>query len=129
MTDSMPIPAYANVTQYDHIQSTRPTDGAKVRAQRVVVDKHTAIRWTIVVVNRLEQFILDELPMYEDAEGKVRKQYPTSELLDRAKEAGFVDWQQSQVAESEGSAYVDGEYQKVRVGHYQLPDPTPYPTD
>lgn len=129
MTSSIPIPSYANVTQYDHIQATRPTDGAKLRAQRVVVDEHTAIRWTIVMVTKLEQYIVDELPMYEDAEWKVRKQYTTSELIDRAREVGFVDWQQSQVGESEGFAYVDSEYRKVRVGHYQLPDPTPYPTD
>jgi hypothetical protein len=106
------------LTQYDHIQATRLTDGAKLRAQRVVVDEQTPIRWTIVLVDKLEQYIFDELPMYT-----------TSELIARAKEAGFVDWQQSQVGKMTGLAWIDDDCREVILRQYQIPDRTPYPTD
>ncbi len=124
MSESIPIPAYANLTQYKHIQCVRPTDGLVMRAQRIVVDEHTPIRWTIVVEGKSEQW--RDLGWTEDG---TRETYSTSELKELAKKAGFGGWQQSQVGEMEGLALVDGDERKIRLPQYQVPDLTPYPVD
>lgn len=129
MTDSIPIPAHADLTQYDHIQSKRPTDGAIIRAQRVVVDKDMPICWTIVMKDKLEKYIFNELPLFEDTQGRVCKQYSTSELIHLAQKAGFGEWQQSMVAAWEGWEWDDVGYREKSIPQYQLPDTTPYPVD
>lgn len=124
MSDSIPIPAYADLTQYNHIRSVRPTDGAEIRAQRIMVDEHTPIRWTIVVMDKMGNYLF-----IENTENKVRKQYSTSELVDLAKNAGFGEWQQAQVGEAVGIALVKGEQREIVMRQYQVPDTTPYPID
>ncbi|HEY6285628.1 MAG TPA: hypothetical protein VIX20_08200 [Ktedonobacteraceae bacterium] len=124
MADSIPIPAYADFTQYDHIQSVRPTDGAIIRAQRVVVDENTPIRWTITVRDKMEQYL-----HIENTEGGVRKYYTTSELVELAQRAGFGEWQQSKVGEKRGFPLMNGEEREILIPEYQVPDTTPYLID
>ena len=121
--------AESELTKYEHIQSVRLTDGARLVASRVVVDEHTPVRWTIVLVDKLENYIDDELQLFSDAVGRVRKQYTTSDLLELAKQKGFEDWQEVPVAFVQGWELVDGVYQERHLPKYQDPDPTPYPTD
>ncbi len=111
----------ADLTKFEHIQSVRLTDGARLVASRVVVDETTPVRWTIVLKDSLENYIDDELPIFSDTEGRVRKQFATSDLLKRAKEAGFEDWQQLPVAL--------GNVWGLAGAFYHDPDHTPYPVD
>lgn len=122
MTDSMPIPAGVDVTQFDHIQCIRPTDGLTIRAQRIVVDTETPVRWTMVVVDRLGKWLY-----IEHIEDGQRATYSTSELMELAKNARFGEWEQSQIGELSGLAIIDGEYKEIRLRQFQVPDPTPYP--
>ncbi len=119
----------AGLTRYNFIQSDRPTDGARIAAKRVIVDENTPIRWVIVMKDKLENFIFNELQLFEDTEGRVQKQYSTSELSDCAQKLGFGDWHQAPVALVEGFELIDEEYRKRLIPQYQLPDPTDYPVD
>ncbi len=119
----------AGLTRFNFIQSVRPIDGARIAAKRVIVDENMPIRWVIVVKDKMENFIFNELPLFEDTEGRVPKQYSTSELSDRARKVGFVDWQQAPLALVEGWELIGEEYRKRLIPQYQLPDPTNYPVD
>lgn len=123
--------AEVDFTKYERIQSVRVTDGARLVASRVVMDENTHVRWTIELKDKLEMFIFDELQLFEDAARNVQKHYTTSELLDLAKQAGFIDWQQLPVELVEMWPWdaVGDEAKKILVPKYSLPDPTPYPAD
>ncbi len=109
--------AEADIAKFEHVQSVRVTDGARLVASRVVINAQTPVRWTIVLKDKQEMFIFDELQLFDDAAGRVQKQYATTELLDLVKQKGFVDWQRLPVAMGEGWA------------DYPYPDATPYPVD
>ena len=109
------------LTKYEHIQSVRLTDGARLVASRRVVDETTPVRWTIVLKDKQEMYIFDELQFFEDTGCNVQTQYATTELVELAKQRGFMDWQQLPVA----LATVWGLEGTV----YQDPDPIHYPTD
>lgn len=121
--------ADTDLTKYEHIMSVRVTDGARLVASRVVVDEQTPVRWTIMLKDKLEMVIEDELQLFEDAAGRVRKQYTTTELLGIAQQKGFDDWQQVPRGFMQGWKLVEGEYQENHIPRYPDPDPTPYPTD
>ena len=118
----MPIHAGVSITQYDHIKCVRPMDGLEMRAQRVVGDKDTPVRWTFVVVDRLGRWLY-----IEHIENRQRATYSTDEIITFAQNAGFGEWEQSQIAEFSGLALINGEYKEVRLQQFQIPDPTPYP--
>jgi hypothetical protein len=80
-----------------------------------MVDENTPIRWTIILKDRMEQFL-----HYENTEGGVREYYSTSELLELVKREGFGEWRQSKVNEKQG---------EFLISEYQIPDLTPYPID
>ncbi|HYX51208.1 MAG TPA: hypothetical protein VE843_15785 [Ktedonobacteraceae bacterium] len=122
MVDS--IPAYADFTQYNHIQSVRSADGAVIRARRVVADENTPIRWTMTVKDKMEQNL-----HIENTERGVRKYYSTSELVEFAQREGFGEWQQSKVGEKQGFALMNGEEREILIPEYQVPDTTPYLID
>lgn len=122
MTSSMPISAGVSITQYDHINCVRPTDGLEIRAQRVVSDTETPVRWTFVIVDRLGQWLY-----IERIENGERATYSTDDIMALAKQIGCGDWQQSQVGEFRGYALIDGEYKPVRLQQFQIPDLTTYP--
>jgi hypothetical protein len=122
LTSSMPIPAGVSITRYDYIQCVRSADGLEMRAQRVVRDIETSVRWTLEVVDRLGQWLY-----IEHIENGQRATYSTDEISTIAKNAGFGEWQQSQVAEFSGFALINGAYEEVRLQQFQIPDPTPYP--
>jgi hypothetical protein len=89
-----------------------------------VVDENTPIRWTIIVKDRMEQYL-----HIENTEGGVREYYTTSELVELAQRERFGEWQQSKVGEIQASALVNGEEREFLMPEYQVPDPTNYPTD
>ena len=122
LTSSMPIPAGVRITQYDHIKCVRSTDGLEMRAQRVVGDKETPVRWTFVVVDRLGWWLY-----IEHIENGQRATYSTDEIITFAQNAGFGEWEQSQIAEFSGLALINGEYTEVRLRQFQIPDQTLYP--
>ena len=124
MNNSIPIPAYADLTQYDHIRSVRPTDGAEIRAQRVVVDEQTPVRWTIIAMDKLGKYLF-----IERIENGVRPTYSTIELVELAQKVGFGEWQQSSVAEMEAIALTPVGYREFLMHQFQIPDPTSYPKE
>ncbi len=89
-----------------------------------MVDEHTPIRCTIVVMDKMGNYLF-----IENTENEVRKQYSTSELVDLTKNAGFGEWQQARVGEAAGIAWVKGEQREIVMRQYQVPDTTPYPID
>jgi hypothetical protein len=117
------------LTRYVAIYAERPTDGARINARRVVVDAKMPIRWTITVKDRLEHFIYNELPIFEDAEERKLKHYRASELFELAEKAGFRDWHQAPKGMVEGIELFEGEYRERDFPVYELPDPTNYPID
>ena len=94
-----------------------------IKAQRVVKDEHTPIRWTIIVKDRMDQYL-----HIEDTTGGVPEQYTTSELIELARKNGFGEWQQSSVAEREAEGWEE-DAPKIRLRQYQIPDTKTYLLD
>lgn len=119
----MPIPAGADITQYDRIQCVRQ-DGLVLRAQRILLNKETPVRWTIVVEGKSGQ--------WQDqswTENGSRETYSTNELNVFAKNAGFGEWQQSAIDVHEGISLWEGNERTVHMPQYQVPDSTIYPKE
>jgi len=122
MTKGFPLPKGADITQYDHIQCTRPKDGLEMRAHRIVVDEQTPVSWTIVVEEKSEQ-----LRSFLSTKDDSPKTYSTSELIKLAKDAGFGEWQQSAIDMREGTITWEGKDIEALIPQYQIPDRTVYP--
>ncbi len=90
MTNGLPIPQGGDITQYEHIQCTRPTDGSVLKAKRVMVDEQPPIRWKI----ELNMGGLDyrDRPLSPGAELEVWRMYTTDALLTTAKKSGYGNW-------------------------------------
>ncbi|MGZ3645523.1 MAG: hypothetical protein ACXVCM_16930 [Ktedonobacteraceae bacterium] len=122
------MPKLEHLTMFESIASVRP-DGAQMTARRVVSDAKTPIHWTITMKDKLGQFIFNELPIFEETNGRAFKQYLTHELSMLAQSAGFTDWQLLPIAQVEGYELVSGEYRKRLMWQYQQPDLTNYPLE
>jgi hypothetical protein len=121
---SIPIPAGADITQYNHIQCVRPADALIMRAQRVTVNEQTPVSWTMVVEGKSGQ--------WRDLGWTVKgthETYSTSELIEFAENAGFGEWQQSAVDVREGTSIWEGQERTVLIPQYQIPDSTEYPKE
>jgi hypothetical protein len=122
------MPKLEHLTMFESIASVRP-DGAQLTARRVVSDSKTPIYWTITMKDKQGQFIEDELPIFEETNGRAFKQHLTHELSTLAQSVGFTDWQQLPIAQVEGYELVNGEYRKRMIWQYQQPDLTNYPLE
>jgi hypothetical protein len=124
MTKSFPLPKGADITQYEHIQCTRPKDGLEMRAHRIIADEQTPVSWTVAVEGKSEK----SLTLQRNNDGTL-KTYSTSELIKLAKDAGFGEWQQSAIAMREGTITWEGKDIEALIPQYQIPDPTIYPKE
>ena len=117
------------LTKLNSILAIRRSDGAKIAAKRLVINSETPIRWNVVLKDRTEKYIFDELSMFEDTEWDKQKQYSTSELFDLTQKAGFTDWKQIPLAMWGGWELVGSEYKQRLFPQYELPDLTSYKID
>jgi hypothetical protein len=118
-----------DLTRVNAIQSVRASDGARIIASRVVIDRSTPIRWEITITDRLYHPIpAEQLPL-EQLGQRMQKQYLTRELSECAQAIGFIDWKQLPTGMIKSFVLVDGQVRKVLIPEYQPPDPTDYPLE
>src|SRR5437588_13108580 len=115
-----------DLTKINAIESVRPGDGARIIANRIVVDKETPIRWEITITDQLYNPIsVEELPLERLGE-RTRKHYLTRELFECAEAVGFLDWKQLPIGMRKSLVL---EVRKVLLLEYEPPDPTNYPLE
>jgi hypothetical protein len=118
-----------DLTRVNAIQSMRLSDGARIIANRIVVDSNTPIRWEITITDQLYHPIPTEQLALEQSEERIPKRYLTRELSEYAEAIGFIDWKQLPTGTLKSFVLVDGEVRKVLIPDYQPPDPTDYPLE
>jgi hypothetical protein len=117
------------LTRVNTIQSVRLGDGARIIANRIVVDKETPIRWEITVTDpHYCPISVEQLPL-EPLGERTRKHYLTRELFECAEAVGFIDWKQLPIGVRKSFMRVNGEVKKVHLSEYEAPDPTDYPLE
>ena len=118
-----------DLTRVNAIQSVRARDGARIIANRIVVNTSTPIRWEITITDQLYHPIPTEELAWEKPGETTPKQYLTRELSEYAEAGGFIDWKQLPTGMIKSFVLVDGEIRKVLIPDYQPPDPTDYPLE
>jgi hypothetical protein len=116
----------ADLKQFERIHSIRPTDRARMDAQRIVINVDMPIRWTFIATDRLGKSLF-AAPVI----GKEQAQYKTSELASIAQKNGFVDWQvtSEETIPVPFDALDDKSTREMLMQKQPLPDPTLYLVD
>lgn len=117
-----------DIAKYEHVVAVRRSDGMRIAATRKVVDTQTPVRWQIIIWDKENHIVYQELPLFE--EGNMPLLYKTSELLQQATKRGFYDWYHLPVAYVEAWSWDSlDESEKHLIPKYSPLDPIEYPID